>query len=176
MQTISAILSVLTALLTYLWRSDHWDSSPWGLFCILADFPSQVMLLFYVVRDHVYSSLESGWKWHRCSNSSHKPSSACSFFCFWPSSGLFGIGQDSQLPEGAVIHLLFRRKYPETEHEVGCKHFSCIELGGELKRGGEQAWAVRRWWGVPVGVRGASFSCAKHVEDSHAQLGETDKP
>jgi len=57
MQTIAAILSVLTALLTHLWRLGCWDISPWGLFRISADFLSQVMLLFYVVGDRVYSSL-----------------------------------------------------------------------------------------------------------------------
>lgn len=147
--------SVLTALLTYLWCSDHWDRSPWGLFCILAAFPSQVMLLFYVVRDHVYSSLESGWKWHKFSNSSRKPSSARCFSCFWPSGGrrsVFRIGQDSQLHEGANASFI-QRKIPRNRARGGCKHFSYINSAGGVgqeSEGGEQTEALRRWWAITV--------------------------
>lgn len=143
MQTISAILSVLTALLTHLWRLDRWDVSPWGLFCISVDFLFQVMLLFYIVRDCVYSSLESGWKWHKYSNSSHKPSSACSFFCFWPSSdgrSIFSTGQDLKLNAGANTSFI-QQKDPETGHEVGYKHFSCISI----RRGVRQETEAWRW-------------------------------
>ena len=172
MQTISAILSVLTALLTHLWRLDRWDISPWGLFCISADFLSQVMVLFYVLRDRVYSSLESGQKWHKYSNSSHKLSSACSLFCFWPSSdrrSIFSTGQDFKLNVGANTSFI-QQKDPETGHEVGWKHFSCVNIPCGV---GQETEAWRRQANTSYKQVMRSGWCARRVVRGFLQLWET---
>lgn len=189
MQTFSAILSVLTALLTHLWRSDRWDMSPWGLFCISADFLSQVMFLFDVVRDRVYSSLESGWKRHKYSNSSHKLSSACSFSCFWPSSdgrSIFSTGWDFELNVGANTSFV-QQKDPETGREVGCQCFTCINLlcgvGQESEAWRRQAntsykqyiLSYEEWLMCSQGCEGLS-SVAGKVGETCALLGKTGKP
>lgn len=172
MQTISAILSVLTALLTHLWHLDRWDISPWGLFCILTDFLSQVMLLFYVVRDRVYSSLGSGWRWHNYSNSSHKLSSACSFFCFWPSSdrrSIFSTGQDFKLNVGANKSFI-QQKDPETGRDVGCKQFSFINM---LCGVGQETEAQRRQANASHKQVMRNGWCACRVVRAFLQLRET---
>lgn len=84
----------------------------------------------FMLRETVYPSLESGWKWHKYSNSSHKLSSACSFFCFWPSSdrkSTFSTGEDVKLNVGANTSFI-QQHDSETQHEVGCKHFSSVNL------------------------------------------------
>lgn len=171
MQTISAILSVLTALLTHLCTQTTGIDLSGVCFVSQQIFPSQVMLLFYVVRGRVYSSLESGWKWHNSSNSSDKPSSACSFYYFWPSSGrsVFRTGQDFKLCVGANTSFI-QKKNPETEHEVGWKHFSCINMAGGVEQETE-VWRRRANTSYEEVMRNGWCAC-RFVRD-FLQLRET---
>lgn len=80
MQIISAILSVLTALLTHRQHMDRWDMSPWGLFCSRTSLSSDAFIL-HCERPCFF--LLGAWiERHKYSSFSHKPNSTCSFFCF----------------------------------------------------------------------------------------------
>lgn len=45
---------------------------------------------------------------------------------------MFRTGQDFQLCGGADTSFI-QKENPETEHEVGCRHFSCIILAGGVE-------------------------------------------
>lgn len=81
MLTISAILFVLTALLTHLQHVDRWDISPWGLFCSRTSLSSDAFILHF---ERLYFFLLGAWiEKHKYSSFSRKPNSTDLNFRQW---------------------------------------------------------------------------------------------